>query len=63
MIETSLRHKLNKATLLNYTKSGKPIWFDISTTPVFDENGIYTNFINVKKDVTDILKNSNSFKH
>jgi signal transduction histidine kinase len=45
-----------KATLLNYTKSGKPIWFDISITPVFDENGVCTNFIDVKKDVTERME-------
>jgi len=44
------------ATLLNYTKSGKPIWFDITTTPIFDENGVCTNFIDVKKDVTERMQ-------
>ncbi|MFA9215422.1 MAG: PAS domain S-box protein, partial [Candidatus Methylacidiphilales bacterium] len=56
MIKTSLNFEPIKATILNYTKSGKPIWFDVSATPVFDENGICTNFIDVKKDVTERME-------
>ncbi len=53
MMEATKIYEATNATLLNYTKSGKPIWFDISVTPVFDENGVCTNFIDVKKDVTE----------
>jgi PAS domain S-box-containing protein len=56
MMEATKLFEPTKATLLNYTKSGKPIWFDISITPVFDENGVCTNFIDVKKDVTERME-------
>ena len=56
MMEATKVFEATNATLLNYTKSGKPIWFDISVTPVFDENGICTNFIDVKKDVTERME-------
>lgn len=45
-----------KTILLNYTKSGTPIWFDISVTPVFDTSGVCTNFIEVKKDITERME-------
>ncbi|MBU6340548.1 MAG: PAS domain S-box protein [Bacteroidetes bacterium] len=38
--------------ILNYTKSGKKYWLDLSIDPVFDEHGICTNFIAVEKDIT-----------
>lgn len=44
------------ATILNYTKSGKEIWFDITITPLFDENGVCTNYIDVKKDVSERMQ-------
>ncbi len=56
MMEATKVFEATNATLLNYTKSGKLIWFDISVTPVFDENGICTNFIDVKKDVTERME-------
>ncbi len=56
MMDATKIYEPTNATLLNYTKTGKPIWFDISITPVFDENGICTNFIDVKKDVTERME-------
>lgn len=56
MMECTKVYEATNATLLNYTKSGKPIWFDISVTPVFDEEGVCTNFIDVKKDVTERME-------
>lgn len=56
MMEYTKVYEATNATLLSYTKSGKPIWFDISLTPVFDEEGVCTNFIDVKKDVTERME-------
>lgn len=56
MMECTKVYEATNATLLNYTKSGKPVWFDISVTPVFDEEGVCTNFIDVKKDVTERME-------
>jgi PAS domain S-box-containing protein len=53
MMDSTKKFEPVNATLLNYTKSGKPIWFDISVTPVFDDYGVCTNFIDVKKDATE----------
>lgn len=56
MMECTKVYEATNATLLNYTKSGRPIWFDISVTPVFNEEGVCTNFIDVKKDVTERME-------
>lgn len=53
MMDSTKKFEPVNATLLNYTKSGKPIWFDISLTPVFDDFEVCTNFIDVKKDATE----------
>ncbi|WP_052354068.1 PAS domain-containing hybrid sensor histidine kinase/response regulator [Flectobacillus major] len=39
--------------ILNYTKQGVKYWLDITINPVFDLNGICTNFIAVERDITE----------
>jgi PAS domain S-box-containing protein len=43
--------------ILNYHKSGRSYWLDLSIDPVFDEHGTCTNFIAVERDIT-IRKNA-----
>ena len=38
--------------ILNYTKSGKPYWIEISIKPIFDEAGKHTHFLSVEHDIT-----------
>ncbi len=39
-------------TLRNYRKDGTMFWNELSISPIFDSNGIVTNFIGIQKDVT-----------
>lgn len=45
-----------KVTLLNYKKSGEEFWLSCTVTPVADENGWYTHWIAIERDVTDIVQ-------
>jgi PAS domain S-box-containing protein len=40
------------ATLLNYKKSGKKVWFSMDITPVYDESGQLTQFIALLQNIT-----------
>ncbi len=62
ILNAGLNYKPIKETILNYGKNGQPIWFDVSITPVFDENGVCTNFIDVKKDVTERMEKQQQLK-
>lgn len=62
ILNAGLNYRPIKETILNYGKNGQPIWFDVSITPVFDENGVCTNFIDVKKDVTERMEKQQQLK-
>ena len=36
----------------NYRKDGTMFWNELSISPIYDENGVVTNFIGIQKDVT-----------
>jgi PAS domain S-box-containing protein len=38
--------------VLNYTKSGRPIWMEVEITPVLDANGKVTQYVSIENDVT-----------
>ncbi|MEO1491589.1 MAG: diguanylate cyclase [Pseudomonadota bacterium] len=38
--------------ILQYTKSGREMWFEVRINPVFDENGVHTHFVETERDVT-----------
>lgn len=38
--------------LLNYTKQGTTIWFNLELTPVYDAQGELTKFISIRTDIT-----------
>ncbi|OYU66049.1 MAG: hypothetical protein CFE22_10705, partial [Cytophagaceae bacterium BCCC1] len=42
-----------RAELLNYSKTGKKYWIEISIQPIYDDNGLLINFIAVESDITD----------
>ncbi len=44
------------ATLLNYTKEGKPYWIELNVEPIFDNQGIHTGYIAIQNDVTERKK-------
>lgn len=39
--------------ILNYTKSGKKFWIDLSIVPVKNEEGYFTHWISVQRDITE----------
>ncbi|WP_127846746.1 PAS domain S-box protein [Psychroflexus aestuariivivens] len=38
--------------MINYTKSGKEFWNSISFTPIADQNGWYTHWVSIQRDIT-----------
>jgi len=38
--------------LINYKKNGEPFWVNLSATPILNENGEYTHWITIQRDVT-----------
>lgn len=42
-----------EATLVNYRKNGEEFWIHLSITPVADENGWFTHWISIERDVTE----------
>ncbi len=45
--------KPSEITVLNYTKKGEPFWVNFVVSPVADENGWFTHWISIQRDVTD----------
>ncbi len=43
-----------EATLINYKKNGEEFWINFSLNPVSDENGWFTHWISIERDVTQI---------
>lgn len=43
-------------TILNYTKNGSRYWLNLTITPVFDDQGVCTNFIAIERDVTAMIE-------
>ncbi len=38
--------------ILNYRKDGTPFWNELTITPIFDPQGVLTNFISITRDIT-----------
>ncbi|MCX8148118.1 PAS domain S-box protein [Thermaurantimonas aggregans] len=56
-----IREKIQKkevvyATLLNYSKEGKPYWIELNIEPLFDNNGEHTGYIAIQNDITERKK-------
>jgi PAS domain S-box-containing protein len=41
-----------RETVLNYTKDGTPFWNEIYISPIADEDGWFTHWVSVQRDVT-----------
>ncbi len=56
----------NKASvterIINYTKHGEKYWLDLTINPVFNDNGILTNFIAVERDITQRQNEENEIR-
>jgi PAS domain S-box-containing protein len=40
-------------TIINYKKNGEEFWVNFSASPIANENGWYTHWISIEKDVTE----------
>jgi diguanylate cyclase (GGDEF)-like protein/PAS domain S-box-containing protein len=48
--------KSARARVLNYARSGMPIWVDMRISPLRDNNGLVTHFVGVGRDVTHEMR-------
>ena len=39
--------------VLNYTREGRPLWIDLKVAPLADEQGWFTHWVSVQRDVSD----------
>lgn len=42
-----------RAEVINYTKSGEALWLELDIVPLADENGWYTHWVAIERDVTE----------
>ena len=57
MIAQAVREKRNiNTTILNYSKSKKKYWLNLTINPVLDDNGVCTNYIAIERDITRIIE-------
>lgn len=47
------RFEACQVEVLNYTKSGRKYWVSFQITPIADDNGHYTHFLSIQKDITN----------
>ncbi|GAB3821056.1 hypothetical protein GCM10028895_22430 [Pontibacter rugosus] len=52
MMSNIMQGKRFSVELLNYKKSGEKYWVSMNITPVYNEEGIITQFISIQKDIT-----------
>lgn len=45
--------KASDVDLINYTKEGREFWVNLSIAPVADENGWFTHWISIQRDITE----------
>ena len=50
------RWEASEVTVLNYTKTGEPFWVNFAVSPVANEEGLFTHWISVQRDVTEQKK-------
>lgn len=45
-----------REVLLNFTKSGAPVWIQMNVTPLYDDNGRLVRYIAIQEDVSEIKR-------
>lgn len=55
--------KAFKQEILNYSKTGRPYWLNISINPIFDEQGNVEKFIAIENDITAQKKREEEFEN
>ncbi|OJV17197.1 MAG: hypothetical protein BGO21_07390 [Dyadobacter sp. 50-39] len=54
--ESLLKWESCETTIVNYKKNGEEFWINLVVTPVADDNGLYTHWISVERDITESRK-------
>jgi diguanylate cyclase (GGDEF)-like protein/PAS domain S-box-containing protein len=54
--EALAAHKPVQVEMLNYHKSGRPYWLDLSIVPVRDDEGAVTHYVAIEIDITERKK-------
>lgn len=52
-----------KTEILNYTKSGAPIWLDIEISPMFDDSSQLTGYIAIQRDISASVRRECDLSH
>lgn len=52
-----------KQEILNYSKTGRPYWLNISINPIFDETGNVERFIAIENDITAQKRKEEEFQN
>ncbi|GEM_PF-2240667 len=55
--------KAFKQEILNYSKTGRPYWLNISINPIFDEEGNVEKFIAIENDITEQKSREEEFQN
>jgi diguanylate cyclase (GGDEF)-like protein len=48
--------------MLNYTKDGQEFWVELSITPVADEQGLFTHWVSIQRNITERVHQSDELK-
>ena len=52
-----------RAELINYKKNGEEIWLDLNIVPLADENGWYTHWVAIERDITERKRAEQEIQH
>ncbi|HET8865937.1 MAG TPA: PAS domain-containing protein, partial [Gracilimonas sp.] len=56
------RHEAKEVEFINYKKNGEKFWINISIVPVADDDGNYTHWVAIGRDITDQKQNEEEIK-
>jgi PAS domain S-box-containing protein len=42
-----------RVELINYRKDGSEFWVEVNVVPIADDNGIFTHWVSIRRDITD----------
>ncbi|MDE3143809.1 MAG: PAS domain S-box protein, partial [Bacteroidota bacterium] len=60
--EAILNYRPYEMEILNYKKNGKVFWSTVSITPVANDEGVYTHWVGIKRDVTNQKKHERDIR-
>ncbi|MDF2447183.1 MAG: putative sensor histidine kinase with a response regulator receiver domain [Moraxellaceae bacterium] len=61
--QAMVRREPVRAQVINYKKSGQPVWLEIDIAPIADADGRYTHFVSVERDITESKAMAHQLQH